>query len=280
MDCERKAKEAPEGGGPESWEISERAITEFSDMLIRKGFRGAFFIHPETARRHAHLFLELKDRGFELGMHLHPGNFRDHSFKRCLGSYGFDEQRHILSLAVDDWKEALGYKPDSFRSGFFSANDHTFRILYELGFKQSSTSKPGRDLPELYASWVGAYPYPHHVNHDDRLAVGRSEPYEVPVSVNPQRLREHRDPLDLRVEERCMLKQHKETIDFNIRRMKELNVNPKVILSVTHNTEYFLSNKSVLEFIMDYINEATARHRMNPIPITLQELHNEVHKLI
>jgi len=276
MDCERIANESPEGGGPRSWEIGGEAISRFSEILSNEGFRAVFFIQPEAAERYAGLFLKLKDKGFELGLHIHPGNFRDHSFKKHLGSYSPDEQRHILSLAISDWRKALGFEPKSFRAGFFSANDYTYKILYELGFRQSSTSKPDRNLPEVHASWVGAYPYGHHVNPNNRLIPGTLELYEVPISVNSQKRRTSGDPLDLRIEATCTLEDHEETIDLNIKKMLELNIPAKSIVTITHNTESFLYNQSVLKFIISHLRRTATKHDLKIVSITLEELHNVV----
>lgn len=278
MDCERIASEAPEGGGPKSWEIGEKAILRFTEILLSKGFKAVLFIQPEAAKRYADLLLNLKDKGFELGLHIHPGSFRNLTFKKYLGSYPREEQRNILDLAVSDWTEALGYKPKTFRAGMFSANDYTYKILYELGFRQSSTSKPERSVPEIYASWAGASSHAHHVDPNNRLISGTLELYEVPLSVNFQKMIYPNDPLDLRIEARCTLEEHGTTIDLNIKRMIELNIPLKTIVSITHNTEFFLYNQSVLEFIISYVEEAAAKYDTKIISTTLEELHNEVHR--
>jgi len=279
MDCERIAEYAPEGGGPESWRVSEEAVQRFAEILQREGMKGGFYIQPETAERHKELFLDLEASGFELGMQFHCGNFRDLSFKKYLGSYSRKEQLHILRLAKEDWTEAIGRPPRSFRAGFFSMNNETYRVLHELGFKQSSSCIPGRNRPEVYAVWVGAYPYAHHVDPQNRLSPGSLELYEVPVTVNwldRERLKKG-TPMDLRVEGKVPLEYHKETIQMNIERMVRLEIPIKTIVGITHNTEYFLEKKSVLESMVSYVKEAAQRYGLNIVPSTLEEIHRAAH---
>ncbi len=281
MDCERIASESPEGGGPASWRLSERAIRGWAEALEGRGFRGTYFITPAAAERHSDLFARLEGRGFELGLHLHPGSFRDLSFKWYLGSYDYEEQVELLKLACEDWEEALGWRPRSFRSGFTSANDHTFKVLNELGFRQTSTIIPFRNRPEVYAVWVGAFPYPHHVNLSDRLAVGSSDPFEVPVTANWRREVAEGIPLDLRVEARCPPEVHLETVRMNLERMVELNVSVKAIVCITHNTSDYTRaaerSRRVLEFLMDAIPREVRALGLEPVPATLEEVHEAAH---
>ena len=62
MDCERIARFSPPGG-PQDWNISERAIRGFAETLLENNLIGTFFIVPETAQRHRELFLELEKEG-------------------------------------------------------------------------------------------------------------------------------------------------------------------------------------------------------------------------
>jgi hypothetical protein len=60
-------------------------------------------------------------------------------------------------------------------------------VLSELGFKGGSVSIPGRVLPEAYAVWAGAEPYPHRANLNFRQVKGESGFVEIPVAVSYQR---------------------------------------------------------------------------------------------
>ena len=56
MDCERVARYAPDMGGPKSWDLSEKSIEGWASLLLDRGFKGFFGIHPETAFQHRDLF--------------------------------------------------------------------------------------------------------------------------------------------------------------------------------------------------------------------------------
>lgn len=98
----------------------------------------------------------------------------------------------------------------------------------------------------------------------------------MPISVNPQKRRTSGDPLDLRIEATCTLEDHEETIDLNIKKMLELNIPAKSIVTITHNTESFLYNQSVLKFIISHLRRTVAKHDLKMVSITLEELHNVV----
>ena len=282
MDCERIASESPEGGGPSSWRLSEKAIVGWSQVLERNKFRGTYFITPAAAERHASLFAKLESKGFELGLHLHPGSFRDLTFKWYLGSYEYKEQKEIIKLACEDWENALGWKPKSFRSGFTSANDFTFKVLNELGFKQTSTIIPWRNRPEVYAVWTGAFPYPHHVDLSNRLKIGSEDPFEVPITVNWRRMIKKGLPLDLRIEAKCTLNTHLETIRMNLDKMIQLNVKTKAIVCITHNTQDYTNpmnrSRKILQFLIREIVKEIKNHEFEPVPATLEEVHKSVHR--
>jgi hypothetical protein len=93
----------------------------------------------------------------------------------------------MLSAASEAWGGALDQRPLYFRAGYFSANDCTFRVLQDLGFRGGSLSNPGRVLPEHCSVWAGAEPYPHRANPAFRQIAGTSNFIEVPVSVDYQR---------------------------------------------------------------------------------------------
>jgi len=282
MDCERIASESPEGGGPPSWKVSRRAIVGWAKALERHGFKGTYFITPAAANVHSSIFAKLEDRGFELGLHLHPGSFRDLTFKWYLGSYAYEEQKEVIELAIEDWERALGWRPETFRAGYTSANDYTFRVLNELKFKQTSTIIPWRNRPSVYAVWIGAYPYPHHVDLSNRLKIGHSDPFEVPITANWRREVGKGIPLDLRVEANCTLDVHLETVAMNLDRMIKLNTDIKAIVCITHNTLDYENpanpKRKVLEALVDGIVKIIKDKEFEPIPATIKEVHKAAHK--
>lgn len=277
MDCERIKKFSPPGG-PESWEASERAIIGFSEILKQKGFKGTFFVVPEAAEKHKALFNKLANQRFEVGMHFHPQSFRNLDYNDYLGGYSYREQVKILKEGIQIWSEALRMHPRSFRSGNFSANNNTFPVLVELGFKQGSLSLPGRNLPEFKAIWQNAYPFAHHANSKDKLISGSLPFYEVPVTVNEQKYpMSNRWGFDLRIE-RAEFREHQSTIDENVSRMKKEGILVKTLVAITHNMFDYSDKRNTvtktLQLILDYLLKLREKTYLQIISSTLEEIHS------
>ena len=193
MDCERSLaetnpflQEAERNSqtGPGDYEESERSIRGYWEMAAEFGFPVTFFIHPELASIHRELFLELKERGACLGLHLHSWKFSNGRYPSNLGAMSESDQRAVIGEALAMWRDAFGEHPRFFRPGTFSANEATFRVLAELGFVGGSMSIPGRYWSKFAADWRGAERHPHVV--PVRLP-GRSAPVpfvDVPLSVD------------------------------------------------------------------------------------------------
>jgi hypothetical protein len=176
MDC------LPAGGrgevcGPERWDEAERSIAAFAEGLAEEGFGATLFVAAEAAARLRDVVEGLGD--VSLGLLCHP---QLAGYPGYLGSYGFERQREIVRVARQTWENDLGRPAESFRSGFFSGNDHTFHVLCMEGFRQSSCSLPGRVDNDQCSMWFGSYPFPHHTDPLDRSAQGTMEVFEVPVT--------------------------------------------------------------------------------------------------
>lgn len=190
MDCEpTTATSHPTATGPHSWELGERAIEGYADVLSSYGFPTTFFIHPEAAQAQSEIFKQLREGGACLGLHMHPWKYSlwRHAGKRFLAHYGElseNEQRELLSESSALWQDAFGHRPNYFRPGTFSANDSIFKILAELGFTGGSCSIPGRMMPEMRAIWTGAEPDPHRTNAKFRQVPGPLDFVNVPVSTD------------------------------------------------------------------------------------------------
>lgn len=188
MDCETaRSRVSPHGlsmspSGPADDAESERSIRGYIDTCKAAGYPATLFLHPEVTAAHPDMLLEMQSNGACLGLHLHPYKLVDSDWKHDLGAYEADEQRTILIEAVEKWERALGIRPEYFRAGYFSANDATFGILADLGFKGGSLSNPGRSLPSHRSVWVGALPYPHRADTAFRLTEGTGDFIEVPVA--------------------------------------------------------------------------------------------------
>lgn len=287
MDCERIAAESSLKNGTPSWEISEKAVRGMAGVLRSKDMvrAGAFYPTPATAARHRELFLELVSEGFDLGCQFHCDSFRNGEYTKYLGQYDYEEQKEILTLAKQDWEEALGLPMETFRCGFFSANDYTFPILDELGVRQSSNSIPGRHSPTVAACWAGAFQYPHHASRTCRLVCGDLDLYEVPVTTHPYQWMdpEHSAAYDLRPDRGMPLDVYRGIIEARMEHMLRSNPPIKAIVGITHNTIDYLDagnpKRRLLADEIDCIREATERHGYEFVPASLGDIHREADRI-
>jgi peptidoglycan/xylan/chitin deacetylase (PgdA/CDA1 family) len=273
MDCERIAAESPPGG-PESWELSERAITGYCRALAAYGHYPTLFLTPECARQHAALLDRLAAGGVELGLHVHPQSLFDHRYDRYLGEYDAAMQTEILGRAAEAVAEAIGARPVSFRPGNFSANDDTLGVLYGLGFRQGSVSDPGRSAPHYAAVWEGAYPDPHYVDLSDKLAVGDTPFLEMPLTTDPDQRRPNGFPYELRVESGPFVEWHRPILAKTLRRFEEQDVAFRALSIFTHNYHEYSdaddARSVTLRAILDYIGSLSDYEL---VPVTLQQAH-------
>jgi len=287
MDCERIAAESTLNNGTPSWEMSERAIRGMAAVLRERDAvkAGAFYPTPATAAKHRELFLELRREGFDIGCQFHCDTFRDGEYTEFLGSYGYEVQREILSLAKDDWEQALGLPLTTWRCGFVSANDHTFPILDELGIRHSSSSMPGRYYPQVAANWVGAHRFPHHASPLNRLIAGSLDLYEVPVTSHPYEWgdAEHTSAQDLRPDRGHPLAFYQATIDAYLEFMLRADPPVKAIVPITHNTIDYLdrdqAKRKIMEFQVDYTKTAVEALGYEFVPAALADIHSEADRI-
>jgi len=194
-------RQHPTASGPEDWESSEAYIRAFTELAAQREFPVSFFVHPEAAATHAPLFEELKStrRAFIDGLHLHPWKFGDGKYRAHLGGMTADEQRAAISEATAVWQAAFGRRPLYFRPGTFSANDSTFQVLVDLGFRGGSVTAPGRVYLDLYSVWTGAVPDPHRAHRCFRQLEGDLPFADIPLTQDFSKLDEingryyHRD---------------------------------------------------------------------------------------
>jgi len=121
------------------------------EMLGRHGLKACFFVDPMPAvafgldptRKAIDAIL---DAGQEVQLHLHPNwaGARADDHGQCharfeLVDYTLDEQRDLISGAVDLLVAAGAPRPIAFRAGSYGANDDTLRALAALGFAYDSS---------------------------------------------------------------------------------------------------------------------------------------------
>ena len=270
MDCERIAAESPPGG-PQTWDLSERAIRGFCQMLLGNGIRPTLFVIPECAQQHRDLLKDLASQGVELGLHIHPQSLGDHRYGQVLGQYSAPMQREIIQQGMEVFVEAIGEHPISFRPGNFSASDETFAVLTALGFRQGSVSDPGRDVPKLAAVWKEACPYPHWANAEDKLGPGGLPFLEIPVTTDPYRLHPNGFPYELRIESGPFRDWHEPIIRQALDRMASDHVAFRCLCLFTHNFfEYSDPNADQTQTVQELVEVLDAlRGTYEVIPATL-----------
>ena len=71
MDVEPSTRADGHTSGPATTAEGARRVREYADLLREHGYAPTYFVHPELGEEQADLFLELRERGAEVGLHLH-----------------------------------------------------------------------------------------------------------------------------------------------------------------------------------------------------------------
>ncbi len=281
MDCEPVAtKPSPEG--PRSWEVSARSIEGFCSLLLNAGYVPTLFVAPPCAVEHAPMLEELAERGAEVGLQVHPPSMLDGRFKHMLGDYNEEAQRFLIESAAQEVRAALGFWPRSFRGGRFSASDVTFKLLYELGFRQGSLSLPGRQVPRHGAAWEGAVIDPHYADPADRLRGGTLPFLEIPVTSDPARFYRSGYPYELCIERGPFEGWHRELIENRLARMAAEQVQFRALCFYTANTLPYHDHNSryaeTLRALLSYLD--TLRDTNEVIPMALAGAHDRFQRMV
>ena len=285
MDVEPSTSEAGVSG-PCSDAEGARNIGGYRDALDAFGYRGTYFVHPEVAEAQAELFLALRDEGAGLGLHLHTTKFRAAPAAVELGGLTAEAQRDILNKAARQFEGAMGFRPELFRPGCFSANDATYGVLTELGFKGGGVCIPGRVWPERFCVWAGAYPYARFAHATFRQLRGDLPFVEVPLSVDMTGpLRRH--PVgflhypDLRPggvysETQEDARAHRALLGAILHRMAEDDPPVKTLVVDVHNDRDFTSPDSEaarhLRMLLEGVEPEAADAGLRPVASTMAEV--------
>ncbi len=222
--------------GPERWDGAAGAAVAFAQAVVGEGFGATFFVAPEALKRLRGAVDEIRSAGCELGLLCHP---QLSSYHAHLGAYSYERQREIVGLAKKAWEDALGESTETFRPGFFSANDYTFHALCMEGFRQGSCSLPGRMDNEQCSMWFGSYPFAHHTDPLDRTTQGTMEFFEVPVTSDFAAVSylsyETYTPPHLRIEEPDIHEYARDLILSQVDKMDEDEIPAQTIGFVTSN---------------------------------------------
>ena len=256
QDCEQLMDDSLHGG-PEVWSISERSVTGFADTLEGYGLSATFFIVAQTAAAQPALYHDLEERGFEIGLHIHPQD-TGLGYTDYLGGHTFEEQVQMFDTVADQWADAIGKRPTTFRGGNFSANDQTYPALVATGFTHGSVSSPGRQYDQAKAIWQCAVPYAHYAHKANRLFPGDLDFYEIPLTCDQVRRRAPHLPMELRIEGGDG-ETHRQTIRQAWADMADYPDDaPRIIMPFTHNTHFYDDTngekRQALDAIVDEIN--------------------------
>ena len=274
MNCE-PPKSRTAKSGPDSWEMSARSIEGFCIRLGRAGYRPSLFSSLACVEEQTPLLEDVTKRGGEIGLFLHPPQIGDGRFKRHLGQYSADDQRSLIDHHAERFADYLGSRPRSFRSGHFSANNDTFRILFDLGFRQGSLSEPGRVLPNREAVWTNAPLNPHYVNQDQKIETGELPFLELPVTTDPEMEIARGVPYTLQIEAGTVEAFHRPILDAYFERMAR---QPKPFLNLVFYTcnsiDYYQEDNQharTLELLLDEL--ALLSERFTLMPVTMFQAH-------
>ena len=252
------------------WEASARAIDAFCVPLLNAGFSATLFLTPEAAALHAPMCEDLAASGVEIGLLVEPRTLRGAGLKHLLGAYSRDEQVSIVQRARSEFTDALSIRPQSVRSAFYSANDHTFEVLSGAGFRQASVSSPGRYAPKHHAVWERAASDPHFASTTTRLSPGTLPLLEVPVTTDATQRQGGIAP-DLTIERGTVEQWHAPLIDGQLTRHEAERVLFRTLCFVTSSgAGYHDVNATVrrtLAMLVEHLDEIG--ERMPIVPTTL-----------
>lgn len=254
-------------------ELGRRGAMGFADVLEAHDCRGSFYCIPSEAQSNGDVYRQLRARGHEIGLHVHPA---DLGYQEFLGVYGPDEQRDILRRSMDAYAQALGETPVGICLGYGSCNDHTAMVLYELGFRHGAMQVPGRILPECASVAAGAPLDAHYKHRWNRVLTGDLDFVELPNTVDPNsRMWGGKHCQDLRIE-LVDAKNHFYTIRQAIERQVRAGTPVKLLVAVTHNTYEYSDpadfRRQTLEGVLAHARRLAQEHDLELVGLPEAEI--------
>lgn len=266
--------------GADSWEDAERSLKGFISGVQDVGGSGTLFVTPGALERFADIVGDAESPNMEVGLLCHP---QLEGYQSYLGSYSLDRQRDVLRTVGRSWEKVRGDRPETFRAGFFSANDYTYQALCLEGYRQGSCSLPGRIDLEQCCQWQKTPVYPHHTDPLNRKVVGTMEFYEVPVTSLagatpecPEDVKIYTPP-HLRIEDVVINEHAAGVIESVLDVMEEERVGVRSLLFVTHNAVGWGGGDDPhlerLKNLMELLEDIAGSRRMEVVPTTIKNLH-------
>ena len=275
VDCEPLRALSPMCGGPETWDESEAAVSAIREVFEVHGLRHAltFFPTPEAARAHAPMWREWMAEGVGLGIQPNVPGFRFPTYDKDLGQYDESTERQIIGEAIDDYSDALGFRPSSYVPCCGSRSPATARLLVEAGFRQMGSPSPGRYFPDRADRCnVGIFPFPHWGNSRHHLLPGWLPLCVVPNSSDLTGGRGVR-PTDLRAEAAVgeeTQARFRRIIDDAIELSGLIEAPVRTVVGNTHNTR-FMHIENVA-YVADYVREAVELAGLDLVPASFPDI--------
>jgi peptidoglycan/xylan/chitin deacetylase (PgdA/CDA1 family) len=270
--------------GPETNEEGAERVREYMEVLEDYGYKPTFFIHPELGETQSKMFLELREQGACLGLHIHAAKFAPTRHKVELGALSFAQQKEVLTIGLEMFERYFGFKPDIFRPGCFSSNDYTYRVLNELGFKGGSICIPGRVWMDRYCVWAGADFHPHYANENMRQIPGDSSFVEIPLSVDASCLVRHPlgfdhyfdlRPGDVYSNANVIARDHQQVLANIVQQLNNDKPALKTIVIDVHNDRDFKNLSTIpaqqLKTVLDNLKPELAKYGMTPVGATYDQ---------
>jgi hypothetical protein len=276
LNCEPpRTKVNPEA--PKTWEFGCRAMEGFCTRVFRAGYTPTLFAASECIEEQQPFFEDMAQRGAEIGLLLHPPQIGDGRFTKCLGQYPAEDQRTFIDYAAEKCADRLGSRPQSFRGGLFSANDATYRVLFDLGFRQGSLSEPGRQIARFESDWAGAPHDAHYVDAEQKKQTGSLPFLELPVTTDLRGEVVKGVPLTLQLAMGTFDALLKPTIEYALERMdREQTAFRMLCIAGANRFDYYGEQDPAsesLEALLDYLEELGNTYTL--VPVTAAMAHGQ-----
>jgi hypothetical protein len=262
--------------GPQGWDVSARSVDAFCTAVINAGFAPTIFLTPEAAAQHGPMCEELSAGGADVGLLVHPPTLRGAGLKHLLGAYPRETQVAIVAEARGRWADAIGHRPTSARSAWYSATNETFDVLSAAGFQQASLSSPGRRVPKHHAHWDGAAPEVHYASSSNRLEPGELPLLEVPVTTDPSQRRDGIAP-DLAVENGTLDRWHAPLIEAQLTRQDTAPSVLRTLCFVTSSGHAYHDTsarpRQTLDALLDFLGTLEERYILTPATLAATHAH-------
>jgi hypothetical protein len=272
IDCDAVALKRATRDTPRSWEHSGRAIEGYCTRLLAAGITPTLFLAHEAVAEHEPMLAELAARGVELGLLIHPPVMEMGRFRQDFGTYSAQDQRLIADFAAERFADVLGARPRSVRIGKYSASDDTFKVLYDLGFRQSSVSRPGWNIPRFAARWDGAPHDARYVHESSRLRAGDLPLLELPLSTDSAQRHVDGMPYDLLIEAGSLDALHAPVIEARLAAMEAAQTAFRTLcFSTTSNVDYYHDDNPhsrTLERLIDTVLALGDRYELAPVTLS------------